>query len=147
MKLDDVLSKKGRDVVTADPNSTVSEVIRKLVSHNIGALAIVNSAGKLVGIFSERDALRLSDGTGPRNFAAMRVGDHMSSDLVTADGQAGVEDALSVMTERHIRHLPVVTEGKLRGIVSQGDLVKAMLEEAQHETRQLTDFVMGKYPA
>lgn len=147
MKLIDVLDTKGHDVVTADPGATILEAVRKLVNHNIGALAVVDSEGKLVGIFSERDVLRLSDGNGPRDFGAMRLREHMSSDLVTADCQTRVEDALAVMTERHIRHLPVITDGKLRGIVSQGDLVKVMLEDAQHETRQLTNFVSGKYPA
>jgi CBS domain-containing protein len=147
MKLDEVLRRKGRDVITAEPGDTVLDSVRKLVQHNIGALAVVDGSGKLIGVFSERDVLRLSGREAPADFAKMRLREHMSTDLVTADCQAGVEDALAVMTEQRIRHLPVVAEGKLKGMVSQGDLVKAMLEDAQHETRQLTNFVMGKYPA
>jgi len=147
MKLADILDRKGPDVVTAHPNVTIQEAVRILVGHNIGALAVVDGEGKLVGIFSERDVLRLSDGEGPRNFGAMRLSEHMSSDLITAECQTGVEEALAVMTERHIRHLPVLTAGKLRGIVSQGDLVKAMLDDAKHEAQQLTNLVTGKYPA
>jgi CBS domain-containing protein len=147
MKLIDVLDAKGRKVVSVEPDATVLEAVRTLVRHNIGALAVVDGQGRLVGIFSERDVLRMSDSDVPRNFAAMRLSEHMSTNLITADCGAGVEDALSVMNEKHIRHLPVVADGKLRGIVSQGDLVKAMLADAQHETRQLTNFVLGKYPA
>ena len=147
MKLMDVLDAKGRDVVAVDPGISVREAVRTLVGHNIGAVAVVDREGKLVGIFSERDVLRLSDAGGERNFSAMRISEHMSSELITAECQTAVEEALAVMIEHHIRHLPVVIKGKLQGMVSQGDLVKAMLEDARHETRQLTNFVQGKYPA
>ncbi len=147
MKLIDVLNSKGRDVVTAGPHATVLDAVQTLVTHNIGALAVLDREGKLVGMFSERDVLRLSDRGGPCNFGAMRLSEHMSTELITADCEAAVDDALSVMTDKRIRHLPVVAGGELRGIVSQGDLVKAMLEDARHETRQLTNFVMGTYPA
>jgi len=147
MKLIDVLDAKGRDVVAVDPGISIREAVRTLVAHNIGAVAVVDRAGELVGIFSERDVLRLSDSDSERNFAAMRISEHMSSELITAECQTAVDEALAIMTDHRVRHLPVVTKGKLRGMVSQGDLVKAMLEDARHETKQLTDFVLGKYPA
>jgi len=147
MKLDDVLNDKGHDVVTATPGATILEAIGILVGHNIGALAVVDSEGHLVGIFSERDVLRLCDGNDPPNFAAMRLSEHMSTELITVDCQTGVEDALTIMTEKRIRHLPVVAASKLKGMVSQGDLVKAMLDDARHEAQQLTNLVTGKYPA
>ncbi|HEY3294091.1 MAG TPA: CBS domain-containing protein [bacterium] len=147
MKLVDILDDKGRDVITARPEATVLEAVQTLVRHNIGALAVVDREGKLVGMFSERDVLRLSNRTSPPDFSGMRLSEHMTSDLITAQCQTGVEEALSIMTERRIRHLPVLTGGVLRGIVSQGDLVKAMLADARHEAQQLTNVVTGKYPA
>jgi CBS domain-containing protein len=146
MRLWEILDFKGRQVITADPADSILEVARKLVAHNIGAVAVVDDSRNLVGIFTERDILRLSSGN-PCDFGSTLVGENMSTDLVTADPGASVEDCLAVMTQRRIRHLPVMQDGKLVGIISQGDLVKASLDHARHETLQLTNFVMGKYPA
>jgi signal-transduction protein with cAMP-binding, CBS, and nucleotidyltransferase domain len=77
----------------------------------------------------------------------MLIEDYMTRQLITATSEATIDDAMTVMTERRIRHLPIVENGQLEGIVSQGDLVKASLEYAQHDIHQLTNFVMGKYPA
>jgi CBS domain-containing protein len=145
MKLLDILNMKGRTVFTAHPEDSVLQVVQTLIAHKVGALAIVDEAGLLVGIISERDILRLS-GTDCGSFRNMAVSDYMTRDLVVADSSMTVEESLSIMTERRIRHLPVVENGKLSGIISQGDLVKALLEDARHEARQLTGFVTGQYP-
>jgi CBS domain-containing protein len=145
MKLGELLSGKGRHVFTAHPEDTVLDAVRKLVSHNIGALAVVDSHGKLVGIFTERDVLRLC-ALSPINFATILLHDHMTKNLVTGNSQATMEEALAVMSEQRIRHLPVVDDEKLTGMVSQGDLVKASLEDMKFEHKQLTNFVLGKYP-
>jgi CBS domain-containing protein len=146
MVLRDILNVKGRQVHTAGPQDTLMEAVNKLVTHGIGALAVLDSDSRIVGIITERDILRLS-ATSAERFDRLLVGDHMTRDLVTANSAAAVEEAMLVMSQRRIRHLPVVEEGNLVGIVSQGDLVKASLEHAQFETRQLTNFVMGRYPA
>lgn len=145
MKLGEVLDRKGHQVISARQQETVLEAVHKLVDHNIGALPVLDDSGKLAGIFSERDVLRLCV-TSRVNLGTLALHQYMTRNLVCVSPDETVDTALSIMTERRIRHLPVVDGGKLAGIVSQGDLVKQKLEEVQHETRQLTDYVMGKYP-
>jgi CBS domain-containing protein len=146
MVLRDILNNKGRQVHTIQPQESILDAVKKLVAHGVGALIVLDKDSRIVGIITERDILRLSATSGDR-FGQLLVGDHMTRDLVTANSAATVEDAMLVMNQRRIRHLPVVEEGTLVGIVSQGDLVKVSLEHAQFETRQLTNFVMGRYPA
>jgi CBS domain-containing protein len=146
MVLRDILNVKGRHVHSTRPQETILDTVKTLVSHRVGALVVLDNDSRIVGIITERDILRLS-ATSADQFAQLLVSDHMTRDLVTANSAATVEDALAVMSQRRIRHLPVVEEGNLVGIVSQGDLVKVSLEHAQFETRQLTNFVMGRYPA
>ena len=146
MKLSELLEVKGRNVYTARIGETVLEVVKKLVTHNVGAMIILDDKGSVSGVISERDILRLS-ASNPGGFGNLKVADYMTRNLVTATSSASVEDAQAVMTERRIRHLPVVDDGKLCGMVSLGDLVKAKLADAEFETRHLTEFVMGKYPA
>lgn len=145
MKLSQVLDTKGRRVQTARADETVHTAITKLVQLNIGSLVVVDASDRLIGILTERDVLRLS-AKSAGDLSNMRVRDHMTRGLITANLNATVDDALAVMTEKRIRHLPVLDGDRLEGLISVGDLVKAKLEEAQHETKQLTDFVMGKYP-
>jgi CBS domain-containing protein len=146
MILRDILSTKGHQVHTARPQDTILDAVKKLTSHGIGALAVLDEQLRVVGIITERDILRLTAAS-DASFDRLRVGDYMTRDLVTANSAATVEDAMMVMNNRRIRHLPIVEEGNLVGIVSQGDLVKAKLEHSQFETKQLTNFVMGAYPA
>lgn len=146
MKLSDLLENKGRGVLTIGPDDTIHDAVAKLVEHNIGALVVVDEAQKAVGIITERDILRLATKC-PMDLRSTFVRDHMSRHLVTASSTATVDDAQAVMTERRVRHLPVVDEGRLTGIISMGDLVKLRLDQCQFEVRHLEDFVMGKYPA
>lgn len=145
MKLSQILEVKGRQVQTARLEETVHAAVTKLVQNNIGSLVIVDDAGKPVGILTERDILRLS-ARNMQDLTKLPIRDHMTRGLVTATPNASVDDALAVMTENRIRHVPILDGDKLEGMISLGDLVKAKLDEAQHATKQLTDFVMGKYP-
>ncbi len=146
MRISDVLADKGNQVHTANPNQTVQEVIRALVQNNVGALCVVDQAGQLVGIFTERDTLRLVD-THASQLATLTVGECMTKKVMIARPDDSVDQSLMLMTSQRIRHLPVVESGKLIGVVPQGDLVKAKLEVAEFVTRHLTDFITGKYPA
>lgn len=145
MKLLDILDAKGRMVYTVRDDNLLLEAVHKLVAYNVGAMAVVNPMGDLVGIISKRDVLRLTEAG--VNFSASRVGEHMSRDVVVAEPTATIDELLATMSGRRIRHLPVVENGKLCGMISQGDLVKAMLDDARHEARQLVGFVTGQYPA
>jgi len=145
MKLRDLLENKGREVLTIRPDDTIHDAVAKLVEHNVGALVVVEGQ-KAIGIITERDILRLTAKL-PSDLRKIFVRDHMSRNLVIASSTATVDDAQAVMTERRVRHLPVVDEGQLTGIISMGDLVKQRLDQCQFEVRHLEDFVMGKYPA
>ncbi len=145
MTLLEVLNKKGKHVFTARPRDSVLDAVQTLVARNIGALAVVDESGRLVGIISERDILRLLVQS-PINLATMRISDHMTREVVSGNLTHTADECLSLMTDRRIRHLPIVENGVLLGMISQGDLVKSRLDEAEFEAKQLTSFVTGQYP-
>jgi CBS domain-containing protein len=145
MRLCDVLDSKGRHVHSASPNDTMMDVVRKLVAHNIGALPVVDEHGRLKGIVSERDILRLLV-RDVESLQSARLAEHMTRDVLTAEPNDDVDSCLNTMTEQRIRHLPVCEQGKLTGMISLGDLVKSQLDHAVFETRQLTAMMMGQYP-
>ncbi len=145
MTLLEVLNKKGKHVFTVRPRDTVLDAVQTLVARNIGALAVVDDAGRLVGIISERDILRLLVQS-PINLATMRVQDHMTKVVITATLSKSVDECLSLMSDSRIRHLPLEENGILLGMISQGDLVKSRLDETEFEAKQLAAMVTGKYP-
>lgn len=145
MSLLDVLNQKGKHVFTARAKDTVLDAVHSMVARNIGALAVLDDHGRLVGIVSERDVLRLLVQS-PVNLATMRIVDHMTKVVVTATLANTIDQALAVMSEHRIRHLPIVENGILLGMVSQGDLVKARLDEAEFDVKQLASYVSGRYP-
>jgi CBS domain-containing protein len=139
MRIADVLRSKGSDVATVDPSVTVAELISQLATHNVGALPVVDG-GELVGIVSERDVVRRLDVAGPGLLEA-RVGDIMITGVTTCAPGDSVADIAAVMTNRRFRHLPVVVEGRLAGIVSIGDLVKARIDLLESEREQLQSYI------
>ena len=142
----EILVRKGTHVYTVAPEATLQDVVDELVQHNIGAVLVCHrdpAAGeKLLGIVSERDVLRrcaLSE----RPLRDWRAEEVMSRNLVTAGPDDSVGDVLKAMTLNRIRHLPVLQEGKLVGIVSIGDLVKSQLDELAVENRFMKDYIQG----
>jgi CBS domain-containing protein len=140
MRISDVLSSKPSNlVVTIPPESTVRDLLGLLAEHNVGAV-VVSSDGRTVdGIVSERDVVRRlhedeSALDGPVNAI-------MTRDVATTDPHTAVDDLRVVMTERRIRHVPVVTDGQLTGIISIGDVVKSSLDQLQFERDQLDSYV------
>ncbi len=127
MKISAVLATKGMNVVTIHPEQTIREAIALLNKHNIGALVAVDAAGKPVGILSERDIVRHA--VKSQDIFAASISQVMTRDVVTGSPQDDLNAVLQTMTDRRFRHMPVVDEGKLVGIVSIGDLVKAQLNE------------------
>lgn len=142
MKIHDILQRKGRDVVTAGPGQSVLEAMRILVEHNIGSV-VVTEADEIVGILTERDVLRLGS-RDPSLLASTRVRAAMTTDLVIGVGDDDIHYVMNVMTENRIRHLPIVEEGALIGIVSIGDLVNACRREAEVENRYMRDYIRGR---
>jgi CBS domain-containing protein len=141
MRIADVLRSKGSSVATVDPTATVAELISELATHNVGALPVVNG-GQLVGIVSERDVVRRLHDAGPELLEAS-VGDIMITGVTTCAPGDSVADIAAVMTNRRFRHLPVVVDGELAGIVSIGDLVKARIDLLESEREQLQSYIAG----
>ena len=141
MRIADVLRRKGTTVATVGPDATVTELLGELANHNVGALPVVEG-GNLIGIVSERDVVRRLHAGGASLLQA-KVSDIMITDVTTCGPGDDVGDLAAVMTTRRFRHLPVVDNGKLTGIVSIGDLVKARIDLLESERAQLQNYIAG----
>jgi CBS domain-containing protein len=140
MRISDVLSSKpGGPVVTIPPDATVRDLLGLLARHNVGAV-VVSSDGRTVdGIVSERDVVRrLHEDEAVLDGPVARI---MTADVRTCEPDAPVDDLRVVMTERRIRHVPVVADGQLTGIISIGDVVKSSIDQLQFERDQLDSYV------
>jgi CBS domain-containing protein len=141
MRIADVLRRKGAAVATVGPDATVTELLGQLATHNVGALPVVDK-GNLIGIVSERDVVRRLHAGGAALLHA-RVADIMTAEVTTCSPSDDVADVAAVMTSRRFRHLPVVVEGELAGIVSIGDMVKARIDLLESERAQLQSYIAG----
>ncbi len=141
MRIADVLRNKGSEVVTVGPAATVTELIAALAEHNVGALPVVDG-GRLVGIVSERDVVRRLH-VGGASVLSTVVADIMTTDVITCSPGDDAADLAGVMTKRRFRHLPVVVDGALAGIVSIGDLVKTRIDMLESERQQLQSYIAG----
>lgn len=141
MRINDVLKTKGADVITVSPDTTVRDLVALLVEKNIGAALVATPEQAVAGIVSERDVVRgLADTPGVLD---KPVSDLMTADVVTAEPHQSVDELMRLMTQRRIRHVPVVTNGELQGIVSIGDVVKSRIDELEFERDQLESYVSG----
>ena len=143
MKIRDIRKSGPVDLHTISPEHTVHEAIQLLCRHNIGALPVLDIEGTLVGIVSERDVLRLCSRDDFPGALTLRVRDVMTRDLVIGVPDDSLDYVMRVMTERRVRHLPVLEDRRLVAIVSIGDVVKAQYEEKETEIRFLRDYVQG----
>jgi signal-transduction protein with cAMP-binding, CBS, and nucleotidyltransferase domain len=141
----DLLALKGSAVYTIEQEKSVYDAIKQMVEKNVGAL-IVTKEDKACGIFTERDYLRRIVLEG-RTSRETHVRDAMTDRLIVIDHSHDLEDCMTVMTTARIRHLPVIENGRLAGIVSIGDIIKHLSKEQKAEIRYLTDYIAGKYPA
>jgi CBS domain-containing protein len=138
----DVLESKGRRVISIDPEASISDAIAKLVQNNIGSLPVVDQAGKLVGVFSERDVLRVIHSRG-EGFGRLRVAEVMTAGPITCSLEDDVNDVMGKMSERHIAKLPVVSSGQLVGVISVGDVIKVMYDKLHAENQHLISYIHG----
>jgi len=136
-----ILQGKGHDVIQLDPNVSMQEAVNLLVEKRIGCVPVIEN-GKVVGIFSERDVLR-SVASGKVDSMQQPVSSAMTSPAVTITSDMGAMTALSLMTQRRIRHLPVLDDGKLVGFVSIGDLVKYRIDKIESEAAAMRDYIQG----
>lgn len=139
MRISDVLRSKSSALVTLSPDATVRDLVDLLAEHNIGAVIVGDDANPVAGIVSERDVVRgLVSGT---TILESLVADIMTTTVKTAAPSDSVDDLMRVMTEHRIRHVPVVVDGQLKGIVSIGDVVKSRIGELEFERDQLESYV------
>jgi CBS domain-containing protein len=139
-----VLKQKGRDLWHVSPEACVYDAIEIMAKKYVGALLVI-SEGKLVGVVSERDYARKIILQGKSSRQAL-VKEIMTSPAIFVTPEQTVEDCMRVMTEKHIRHLPVVEEGEILGVVSIGDLVKWIVSAQQQTISQLHNYITNKYP-
>jgi CBS domain-containing protein len=140
MRISEVLDSKPRaDVVTIHPDAGVRELVAALAEHNVGALVVSTDGTSLDGIVSERDVVRHlhADGT----VVDATVGSIMTAVVETCGSETGLDELMRTMTDRRIRHVPVVDDGRLVGIVSIGDVVKHKIGQLQFERDQLDSYV------
>jgi CBS domain-containing protein len=143
MLIHHVLQRKGSEVVTITADAPLTRALSTLDEHNIGAIVVADDQGAVVGIISERDVVRALAAEGPRALDGT-VGDLMTSTVTTCGPRATVDELMALMTERRIRHVPVVDDGALAGIVSIGDVVKTRIGELETETETLHDYLSGR---
>ena len=141
MRAKDILDKKGREVVTISPGATLGAAITLLAERNIGAVVVAED-DRPVGILSERDVVRILAGA-PTGFRDHGIDDLMTKDLVTAGEGATIDALKDLMTDRRIRHVPIVEGGRLVGVVSIGDVVKHRIREARDEAEALKGYIHG----
>jgi len=140
MNVEKILARKGRDVATADCHMTLQEAAREMRARRIGALVLLDKDGNLAGIISERDIVRaLADSGGKA--ASLPACDYMTKEVRLCCKEDTTPALMAVMTEHRVRHLPVVENGKLAGIVSIGDVVIQRMEEMAFEAEQMKQYI------
>ena len=140
MNVRSILRSKGADVRTIAPSARLEEAARRLDEHGVGALVVVDSNGHVQGVISERDLTREVARAGASALATA-VADAMTRDLVTARPDDAVDELMARMTDRRVRHLPVMDGGRLAGIVSIGDVVKLKIELAESEAQAMRAYI------
>ncbi|HZI43579.1 MAG TPA: CBS domain-containing protein [Ilumatobacter sp.] len=144
MNVQSIIGGKSPVVATITQTATLRQAIDQLTERRIGALVVSGDGKAIEGIISERDIVRAASTSGPTALDGA-VGSVMSTDVVTCSAGDGVDRLMALMTERRIRHLPVVDErGHLAGIVSIGDVVKARLSELEQENHALSEYLTGR---
>ena len=143
MDVDGILRAKGAVVVTIRPDATIRELVRGLRDERIGAMVVSEDGRSVLGIISERDVVRGLAELGPRILEAP-VADLMTRDVVVCGPRDTVKQVMAEMTRRRVRHLPVVADGVLSGIVSIGDVVKNRLDEMETEANVLREVYLGR---
>jgi CBS domain-containing protein len=140
MTVNDILSQKGSQVLTIEPTATLAAAVKMLAQRRIGALVVTGADCRIVGIISERDIVRVLDDKGPAVLDSP-VAETMTRKVVTCAQGETIAEIMERMTGGKFRHVPVVEQGRLIGIVSIGDVVKARLSELEHEHDALRDYI------
>ncbi|MDF1794632.1 MAG: CBS domain-containing protein [Thalassobaculaceae bacterium] len=142
MLVSDILKTKGNNVVTVAPDTSVTTAVATLAEKRIGCIVVTTDGGTLAGILSERDVVRMLAEKGG-DVLDEPVSALMTAKVVTCTATQTISDVMELMTTGRFRHVPVVEDGRLAGMISIGDVVKFRLEETEEEVRQLSAYVAG----
>lgn len=142
MSVSAILSEKGREVVTGTPGTTLESIAKTLSEKHIGAIVIVESDGRVCGIASERDIIHQIAGRGAAALKAP-ISSCMTQNVIACRESDSVDSVMTTMTQHRFRHLPVIEDGKLAGIVSIGDVVKRKIEQAERDAEELKRYIAG----
>jgi CBS domain-containing protein len=139
-----LLERKGSEVFSLPPDITVAEAAKEMDRHRVGAILVIED-GKIAGIFTERDVLSrvVAAGLDPATTPMERV---MTRDPITVASTTTIEDVMALFTAKRFRHLPIVDDGRLVGLISIGDILRRMVETHRHEAEQLKQYIAGGYP-
>jgi CBS domain-containing protein len=140
MQVENILQSKGSTVHTVTTHAPIAEAIGMLNRHRIGAVVVVTDEGEVAGILSERDIVRHL-GDDPAGLMKRAVSEIMTAKVVTCSRASAIGDLMEQMTRFRIRHIPIVDDGKLTGIVSIGDVVKRKIEETEQEAQALKEYI------
>jgi CBS domain-containing protein len=143
MQVAAILARKGTDVFTITPETTVAAAVAELGDRRVGALVVSSDGSTVAGIVSERDVVRVLAERGPA-VLDQPVASVMTADVVTCAPAATTEELMAVVTERRIRHIPVVEQARLTGLVSIGDIVAARVRELEDEAQLLHDYITAR---
>ncbi|MBN1517597.1 CBS domain-containing protein [Candidatus Sumerlaeota bacterium] len=140
MRVKDILRTKGSRIITIDPEATLKRAIFELNAHKIGSLMVLDENGRPLGIITERDILHEAVRE-PQEMTELLVRDVMTKDLICAVPDDSVEYVMGVMTRNKIRHLPIVENRQIAGLLSIGDVIKSLLEDVSTENKYLRDYI------
>lgn len=140
MTVKSILEAKGRDVVTAEPATTMQEVARLLGEKRIGAVVVTDANGRIAGILSERDIVRVIGASGAAGLS-VPVAEAMTKNVRTCSESHTINEVMEIMTQSRFRHLPVESSGRLAGIISIGDVVKRRIEDVEQEAEQIRTYI------
>jgi len=143
MFIESILRDKGPEVLTISPEATVFEAISEMEKKNVGALLVLNKE-EIAGIFTERDYARkiITQGKSSKETTVSEV---MTREVCFVDKKKKLTECMAVMNSKHVRHLPVLEDNKLIGLVSIGDIVKSIIDEQEHEIETLIGYIGGTY--
>ena len=146
MKVKDLLKYKGYEVESVSPDTNVCLVLKTMNQKRIGSVMVLDDEGKIAGILTERDLLYCRDSE--TEFTKMSVRDLMTpaDKLIVGSPEDTLQYAMAMMTEHRIKHIPILENGTLAGIVSIGDVVKAIMDKSVQQTKRLQDYLSGTYP-
>lgn len=147
MKAKDILKVKGSQVVTVNENSTLMAATELFFGKKIGSLLVVDDTGEIKGILAPNDVLKAVAAGCTENCSTQKVHQVMTKDIICAAENDGIDYIQAIMTKNRVRHIPIMEQKELKGIISIGDVVNAMIEVREVENRYLMDYIEGKYPA